>query len=127
MSFGRYALLVLGVVVASVGALSAVLHGDVRAASVLGVALAAANTVAAYALVLWSAPRRTVVFMRAVLGGMGTRMAVMLVAVVVAVRGLGLPAGPLVASLLGYFVLFLVFELVVLDRNARRGAQVGGP
>jgi len=44
----------------------------------------------------------------AVLGGMVGRVALMLGAVVVGILGLGLPRLPLVASLLGYFMLFLV-------------------
>jgi hypothetical protein len=50
------------------------------------------------------------------------RMALMLAAVVGAVVLLGLPKVPLAVSLLGYFVLFLVFELGVLHRM-RPGAS----
>jgi branched-subunit amino acid ABC-type transport system permease component len=78
------------------------------------------NTLAAHALVLWSERRSTKVFLGAVLGGMAGRMALMLAAVVVGVLGLGLPRLPLVASLLGYFVLFLVLELTLQHRHAGR-------
>ena len=82
--------------------------------------LATLNTLAAHALVLWSERRSTKVFLGAVLGGMAGRMALMLAAVVVGVLGLGLPRLPLVASLLGYFMLFLVLELTLQHRHAGR-------
>jgi putative effector of murein hydrolase LrgA (UPF0299 family) len=45
------------------------------------------------------------------------RMALMLGAVVAGVLLLGLPKLPLAASLLSYFVLFLVMELAILHRR----------
>lgn len=117
MTFGRYGALVLAVVAASLGALWPVLADESRKAALAGAMLAAANTLAAYGLVLWAAGRSTNAFMGAVLGGMVGRMGVMLAAVVAAVLLLGLPTVPLAVSLLAYFVLFLVFELTVLQRR----------
>jgi hypothetical protein len=121
LSLGRYALIVMGIVtstwaVAWLPVLST-LSVQERWAAFAGAGLATLNTVAAYALVLWSQPRSTNVFLAAVLGGMLGRMAVMLVAVVAAVLGLGLPKVPLVLGLLAYFVLFLVLELTILHRR----------
>lgn len=121
MSLGRYALIVMGIVtstwaVAWLPVLST-LSVQERWAALAGSGLAALNTVAAYALVLWSQQRSTNVFLGAVLGGMLGRMAVMLVAVVAAVLGLGLPKVPLALALLAYFVLFLVLELAILHRR----------
>jgi hypothetical protein len=48
---------------------------------------------------------------------MDGRMGLMLAAVVAGVLLLGLPKLPLAASLLSYFVLFLVMELSVLHRR----------
>jgi len=126
VSFGRYALTVIGIVLISLGVLWLPLLGALapreRWAALAGGALAALNTLAAYALVLWSQRRSTQVFMRAILGGMVGRMALMLAAVVAGILGLGLPTIPLTVSLLGYFVLFLVVELAILQR--RTTAQV---
>jgi hypothetical protein len=128
VSFGRYTALVLGVVAVSqvvVGMLfrerlePAALHG-----MVLGAVLAAVNTLAAYGLVLWGQRRSTNTFMGAVLGGMVGRMGMMLAAVVAGVLVLGLPKVPLAISLLAYFVLFLVFEIAVLQKQ-RPGAVEG--
>jgi hypothetical protein len=117
VSFGRYAALVLAVVAVSLGALWPVLEEESRKAALAGALLAAANTLAAYGLVLWAAGRSTNAFLGAVLGGMVGRMGLMLAAVVAAVLLLGLPKVPLAVSLLAYFVLFLVFELIILQRR----------
>jgi hypothetical protein len=128
MSFGRYAALVLGVVAVSQAVVGLLFRGRLERAALygvlLGAALAAANTLAAYGLVLWAQRRSTNTFMGAVLGGMVGRMGLMLAAVVASVLGLGLPKVPLALSLLAYFVLFLVFEISVLQKQ-RPGAVEG--
>jgi hypothetical protein len=128
MSFGRYAALVLGVVAVSQAVVGLLFRGRLERAAlygmVLGAVLAAANTLAAYGLVLWAQGRSTNTFMGAVLGGMVGRMGLMLAAVVAGVLVLGLPKVPLAISLLAYFVLFLVFEISVLQKQ-RPGAAEG--
>jgi hypothetical protein len=90
---------------------------------VMGGALAAANTLAAYGLVRWAQGRSTNTFMGAVLGGMVGRMGLMLAAVVGAVVVLGVPKVPLALSLLSYFVFFLAFEIAVLQRQRPGAAE----
>ena len=125
MSLGRYALIVASILGVSLGAL-VLLFGArtdpaTRVAAVLGAFMAAANTLLAYFLAVWSQPRSTRVFFGAVLGGMAARMGLMLAAVVGAVLVLGLPQVPLAVSLLSYFVVFLVLELTLLhERTSRR-------
>lgn len=127
MTLGRYALVVLVLVGGTLALLSTLLPLDspTRWAAVYGGAVAAANALAAYFLVLWSETRPTSDFFRAVLGGMVGRLAVMLGAVILAVVFLDLPRVPLAVSLLGYFVVLLAFELAVVhkrtsvQRNAR--------
>ena len=63
--------------------------------------------------------RSSNVFLRAVIGGMVARMALMLGAVVLAILYLGLPKLPLTISLLSYFMLFLIFELRVLHKHTQ--------
>ena len=118
MSLRRYSLIVTSAVALSMAALRPALAPDAWRAALVGALLAAANAVAAYALVAWSAGRSNTAFFRAVLGGTLGRMAVVLAAVVAAVVGLGLPRLPLVASLLGCFVAFLALELVVVHRRS---------
>jgi hypothetical protein len=93
----------------------------VRSAAAFGAALAVANTLLAHALVRWSEGRSTNAFLGAVLGGMVGRMVLMLAAVVAGVLVLGLPKLTLAVSLLAYFVLFLVLELWILQRQTSAG------
>src|SRR5262249_55228397 len=93
------------------------MDASARWATVFGGGLAAANALVAYFLVVWSETRPTADFLRAVLGGMVGRLAVMVAAVLVAVLVLDLPRLPLVVSLLGYFVVLLAFELAVVHKR----------
>lgn len=122
MSIKRYALIVLGVVSATLAIAWPLVAPEARAAALVGAALSAANTVLAYFLTLWSINRPPNVFLGVVLGGMVARMMTMLAAVVAAVLVLGLPALPLAASLLAYFVGFLAFELTALHRRTSQRA-----
>jgi hypothetical protein len=121
VSLGRYTSIVLTTVAGGLGlAWPLGLRGlDPRArwAALFGGALAAINTLAAYALASWSIGRSNNAFLGAVLGGMVGRMGLMLVAVVAAVLALGLPKVPLAISLLSYFVVFLVMELALLHKR----------
>jgi len=130
LSLVRYSIVVLGVAAVTF-ALAwglALRRADVptRWAAAFGGALAVANTLAAHALVVWSSRRSTNAFLGAVLGGMVGRMALMLAAVVAGVLRLGLPKLPLAASLLSYFVLFLIMELSILHRRTSTGAALAG-
>ena len=120
MSVKRYALIVLGIVAATLAAAWPAVPDDARAAVLYGAALSAANTVLAYFLTVWSIARSPNVFLGVVLGGMVARMVMMLLAVVAGVLALGLPALALAVSLLAYFVSFLAFELTVLHRLTSR-------
>jgi hypothetical protein len=121
VSLVRYSLLVLGVALGTLVLcwpfVLRPLDLSARAAVLFGLAVALANTIAAHALVRWSAGRSTTAFLRAVLGGMVGRMAVMLAAVVAGLLSLGLPRIPLAFSLLSYFVVFLTMELTILHRQ----------
>ena len=125
MSLSRYAILVLFTVAATLAAVGLLAPADapLRAAILYGALLATANTLVSHGLVAWSERRSTHAFFGAVLGGMIGRMALLLAAVVAGVLLLGLPRLPLVTSLLSYFSLFLVIELTVQHRHARRPAE----
>jgi hypothetical protein len=124
VSLLRYSILVLGVAGATLAVAALVVPAGTPAltAVAFGAALATLNTLAAHALVRWSERRSTKLFLGAVLGGMVGRMALMLGAVLVGILVLGLPRLPLVVSLLGYFVLFLIMELTLQHRHAGRAA-----
>jgi hypothetical protein len=123
VTFARYAQVVAavaGVSLALLWPLAGRLGAGGWAAAAGGAGLAVVNTLAAYRLVLWSRDKPTVLFFRAILGGMLVRMAVLLLAVAVALRAAALPALPFVISLLGHFVAFLALETAVLSRPAAR-------
>jgi hypothetical protein len=88
----------------------------VRSAA-FGAGLAGINAILAYGLAVWSQNRSTNVFLGAVLGGMVARMGFLLAAVALGLGMLGLARIPLVTTLLGYFVVFLVLELKALNRR----------
>jgi hypothetical protein len=122
VSFSRYAAVVGGVVGGALVLCLIVpsLDTAARGAAALGALLAGLNALAAYALALWSSTRSTVAFMRAVLGGMIARLALVLGAVVTAVLVFDVPRVPLAVSLLASFAILLAFELAVLHRTTGR-------
>ena len=124
MSLSRYAGLVCGFSLLSLAAVWPFLADPAsRRAVACGALLAVVNTVAAYALVVWSAARSAQVFLGAVLGGMVGRMGLLLGAVAVGVLRGGLPKVPLAVALLAYFVFFLVFEIGVLHKRTLQVAR----
>jgi hypothetical protein len=127
VSVGRYAAIVVLGVAATLAALLPGLRDRLVSADVvavlLGAVVAGLNSVAAYALVAWSAGRSTAWFFRAILGGMLARMTFMLAAVVAGILALGLPRLPLVFSLLACFVALLAFEVAVVTRRLARPAS----
>lgn len=120
MSFGKFAATIAGTLALSLGGWGLGLRVPGEAATgaiLLGAFLAAANALAAYALVLWSRGRSSTTFVRAILGGMAIRMGLLILAVFAALLRLGLPQGPFVASLLAHFALFLAIELASVHRS----------
>jgi len=123
MSLARYASIVLTISGASLALLALLPGADpaTRGAVLFGASLATFNTLLAHFLILWSSGRSTAVFLRAVLGGMIARMALMLMSTVAGILWLSLPKIPLAVSLLSYFGVFLVLELFVLQKRMPAG------
>lgn len=117
MTVGRYTLIVAAILAATLVPLWLVVAPGSRAAMLLGAALATANTLAAFALARWAAPRSTQAFLWAVLGGMTVRMMLVGGLVAAAIVALDAPPLPLAVSLLAYFGLFLALELTLLARR----------
>lgn len=122
MTLARFSGIAGAVVATSMIAVRAAFGAEPLLAALLGALLAAANAVAAYALVRWSAGRSTGAFVRAILGGMTLRLLAMLAAVFVAVKLVDLPVAPFLLSLLGHFAAFLAFEISVVHRGLRAEA-----
>jgi hypothetical protein len=124
VNFWRYSVLVFGFSAATllVLFLTNVVATRDRSAFLFGNGIATINAILAYALVVLSSRRSAKALMICVLGGMLGRMTLMLAAVFLAATWLALAAVPLVLSLLGYFILFLAFELAVLHKRASERA-----
>lgn len=116
MSYAGFTALVAATVATTTLAAGMGLEPRAAQAAGAGALLAGLNAMAAYGLVLWTRGRSNLAFMRAILGGLTARLLLMLLAVVVALRGLGLPELPFVVSLLAHFALFLVAELWLVQR-----------
>jgi hypothetical protein len=122
VSFGRFSAIVCCGVAGSLGVVCVALSdGGARAAVALGALLATLNVLAAYALVRWSQGRSHIHFLRALLGGMTLRMALVLGALAAAVRGFGVAPQPLVLSVLAYSLVLLGLETAVLHRDLGQG------
>jgi hypothetical protein len=86
-------------------------------AFVFGSVLSGLNAIVSMGLLVWSRRRSHAAFMRALLGGMAGRMAMMLGAVAFGLAVLDLPQMPLLIGLLSHFVLFLALELGIVHRG----------
>jgi hypothetical protein len=86
-------------------------------AFVFGSVLSGLNAILSMGLLVWSRRRSHAAFMRALLGGMAGRMAMMLGAVAFGLAVLDLPQMPLLIGLLSHFVLFLALELGIVHRG----------
>jgi len=122
VTLAKFSGIVGAVVATSMIAVRGVFGAEPLPAALLGALLAAANAVAAYALVRWSAGRSTSAFVRAILGGMTLRLLALLAGVLVAVKFVAVPVAPFLLSLLGHFASFLAFELSVVHRGLRTEA-----
>jgi hypothetical protein len=116
VTFGKYGLVVLMTAALTQAVVLPLLSGATRVAVALGAVLAVANVLAALALAAWGLKQPPKAFLAAVLGGMVARMGLVLLVVVLAVTLLAVPKLPLVFSLLGYFVPFLLLELRAFHR-----------
>ena len=117
MKVGHYALIVFGLLAVSLTPLLVVTAPTSRTGLLVGAGLATGNTLAAFALGRWAAPRSTQAFLWAVLGGMTLRLTLVGASVALAIVAMEIPAPALAVSLLGYFSVFLILELVILGRR----------
>lgn len=124
MTFGRYTGIVVSAVATGLVASRLLLPDSAFPGVAFGLTLTGLNALAAFYLVCWSAGKTTAAFMTAVLGGMMARMAIMLGAVLVALKILALPRVPLVVSLLASFAGFLALELWVTAKRRPVTAEV---
>lgn len=90
---------------------------EVATAVAVGAAMATVNVLLGYAAIVYAQGKSYTTFLKAVLGGMGLRLALMLGTLVVLIKVAGMHAVALTVSLLGYYAVFLVLELLYIQRN----------
>ncbi len=115
------ALLFGGLLLAAFPALQA--GKEVLVAVIIGAVLSTANVLAGFLAIEYSFDKSHATFLKAVLGGMGIRMATMLALLVLLIRYAGVHTVALVASVLGFYILFLVLELLYIQRKVSQRHQ----
>jgi hypothetical protein len=89
---------------------------ETRTAVVAGALLSTANVLLGYAAIAYSFDKSYSTFLRTVLGGMGLRMLVMLGALTGLITLAQFPAVALTASLLGFYTVYLILEILYIQR-----------
>lgn len=84
---------------------------------VVGGLLGAANVMAGFLAFEYSLERSYTTMLKAVLGGMGLRLALMLGILILLIKVVGLHAVALVVSLLSHYVVFLVLEVLYIQER----------
>jgi len=96
---------------------------EVAGACVAGAVISLANVIAGYAAIEYSIDKSYTIFLRAVLGGMGVRMLVMLGVIMVLIKVFRFDAVALVVSLMGLYSLFLVLEVMFIQKKMTKKAE----
>jgi hypothetical protein len=109
--------------VLSVYPLFAFASAEVVRACIAGVTISVANVLAGYAAIEYSIDRSYTVFLKAVLGGMGLRMLVMLGTLMMLIEVFHFQAVPLVVSLMGFYILFLILEILFMQKKMNKKAE----
>ncbi len=117
----RFPLRVLGalMVVAVVGAYPLMRYGstEIIIAASVGALLSTVNVMLGYFAVEYSFEKSYTTFLKAVLGGMGVRMVLMLAVLLALIKIAGLHAVALTISLLTFYLIFLVLEVLFIQKK----------
>jgi len=117
----RFPLQVIGtlIVVALASAYPMVRYGspEILVAASVGGLLSTVNVLVGFLAIEYSFNKSYTTFLKMVLGGMGVRMALMLVALLVLIKVVGLHTAALTVSLLGFYVIFLILEVLFIQKK----------
>ena len=109
--------------VLSVYPLTVIASEDVTRAFMAGAAIGLANVLAGYAAIEYSIDKSYTVFLRSVLGGTGVRMLAMLLLLLVLIKLFHFNAAALVVSVLIFYSLFLVLEIMFIQKRMTKRAE----
>jgi hypothetical protein len=90
---------------------------EILTAVVAGALLSTANVLAGYAAIEYSFNKSYTTFVKAVIGGMGLRMVVMLGALAALIVFGGLHPVALTSSLMGFYAVFLILEILYIQKK----------
>jgi hypothetical protein len=91
--------------------------GDIVVAVVVGCFLSILNALAGSFMLEYAFDKPSSTFLKAVIGGMGIRMAVLLALFYVLIRLVGVHTIALTISLFGFYIIFLVLEVLSIQRK----------
>lgn len=96
---------------------------EVIYAVIVGAVLSTANVMAGFLAIEYTLDKSYNTFLKAVLGGMGIRMAVMLGVLVLLIKFAGLHMVALVVSVLSFYVVYLVLEIFYIQKRVTHKQQ----
>ncbi|HTP13943.1 MAG TPA: hypothetical protein VMM37_09940 [Bacteroidota bacterium] len=118
------ALLYGGLCIAGYIALRLFASTGVLQAATGAAAMSLVNVLLGYVSVEWSYRKPNITFLKIVLGGIGARLFLMLVLVLVMIRSLGFDAFALTISLLVFYVINLGLEIYLLEHKVTMKNQL---
>ncbi len=123
-SFPRQIFLAL-VVIGCVGIYPLVKFGsnEIIQASIVGAIFATVNVLLGYAAIEYSHGKSTTTFFKFVIGGMGLRLLLMAVVLVLLVKVFHLHVGALVGSMGIFYVVFLTLEVFYIQKKINNKQQ----
>ncbi len=113
----QVALVLAGALVLLAYPLTAFASGGTRAAVAAGAGLSTLNVILGYGAIRYSFDKSHTTFLKAVLGGMGLRLLLMLGAFTLLIMVLGMQPVALTVSLLGFYGVFMVLEIVYIQQR----------
>ncbi len=90
---------------------------EVTTAVALGAILSTVNVLLGYLAIEYSFDKSYTTFLKAVLGGMGLRLLLLLGAMVVLIKLFAVQVAPFTISLLGFYAVFLVLEILFVQQK----------
>jgi hypothetical protein len=90
---------------------------EIQLAVSVGAVMSTVNVLLGFLAIEYSFDKSYTTFLKAVLGGMGVRMALLLGVLLVLIRFGGLHAVALTVSLLGFYAVFLVLEVLFIQKK----------
>ena len=114
---GQVALTLSAISTAAVYPLAEYASGEVIRSAVAGSVLATCNVLAGYASIRLSVGKSMSTFMKFVLGGMGVRLLILSVVIILLIRSFGFHPVALVVSLGVFYAAFLTIEILFIQKH----------